>query len=177
MPQTFEDVFNKIQLFDDTVIIETGSNIDIETLFPQANDKPCAFLDDDDELRQTPEGFERHYWPEETIAFLEIHKDNVGIISLDNDLGDPPGGREGVHVMEYLRDRVVLHGDTPPDILVFHSQNPRAREKMVACAREVVKYNALNLKGENPHLLSREEAALSKEDSYENLFNEIDPER
>ena len=170
MPYTLEEAFEIVQRFNDTIIIKTAIDVKLE----EAIEKKNAFLDDE---REAPEGFERHYWPEETIAFLEENEGEVGIISLDNDLqGDSPE-QEGVEVMRQLRDKVVLEGFTPPDVLVFHTQNPRAREEMLNCARDVIKYYELNQKGENPHLLSKADAELSREDVYASLFSGPDQER
>jgi len=46
-----------------------------------------VFLDD---LRATPEGWHRAYWPDEVIALLK--NGDVTAVSLDHDLGDDAKG-------------------------------------------------------------------------------------
>ncbi|MEC9291223.1 MAG: cyclic-phosphate processing receiver domain-containing protein [Pseudomonadota bacterium] len=170
MPYTPEEAFKIVQRYDDTVIIETSGDVTLE----EALEKKCAFLDDE---RKEPEGFERHYWPEETIAFLEENEGEVGVISLDNDLQGETPEQEGVEVMRQLKDKVVHRGFTPPDVLVFHTKNSEQKPEMIRLARTVIKYHDLNQRGENPHLISKEETEVSKEELYTSLFSEPDPER
>lgn len=54
-----------------------------------------VFLDD---IRETPEGWTRVYWPEEAIALLETGE--VDIISLDHDLGEDE--RNGYDVLLWM---------------------------------------------------------------------------
>ena len=83
-----------------------------------------VFLDD---LRPTPEGWHRAYWPDEVFALLE--SGDVTIVSLDHDLGDDSRGT-GYDVIVWIEEAVVTRGFIPPEILI-HSANPAGRERMV----------------------------------------------
>lgn len=84
-----------------------------------------VFLDD---VRVTPEGWVRTFWPEEVIALLKTGE--VTELSLDHDLGDDEHGT-GYTVLLWLEEQVAVHGMTPPAIRV-HSANSAARLKMEA---------------------------------------------
>ena len=81
------------------------------------------YLDDE---RDTPDGWERVYWPDEAIELLE--SGNVSEISLDHDLGDDERGT-GYDVVLWIEEAVATREFVPPDIKV-HSANSSAREKM-----------------------------------------------
>lgn len=84
-----------------------------------------VFLDD---VRVTPDGWVRTFWPEEVIALLKTGE--VTELSLDHDLGDDEHGT-GYTVLLWLEEQVAVHGMTPPAIRV-HSANSAARLKMQA---------------------------------------------
>lgn len=84
-----------------------------------------VYLDDE---RTTPEGWTRVYWPDEAVALLAAG--GVAEISLDHDLGDDGRGT-GYDVVLWIEEAVALRGFKPPLILV-HSANSSAREKMQA---------------------------------------------
>lgn len=87
------------------------------------------FLDD---LRPTPEGFERTYTAPETIALIQDCQNKnitIDVLSLDNDLGD--GEAEGYTVLDWLEEQ--FFEDTSfqlPNRIVVHSDNAAARERM-----------------------------------------------
>jgi len=81
-----------------------------------------VFLDD---IRETPEGWTRVYWPEEAIALLETGE--VDIISLDHDLGEDE--RNGYDVLLWIEEKVIVEGFTPPEIRL-HTDNSSALQKM-----------------------------------------------
>lgn len=84
-----------------------------------------VFLDD---LRPTPDGWARVYWPDEAIALLKTGQ--VTHISLDHDLGDDLRGT-GYDVLLWIEDAVAVDGFVAPEITV-HSANPAARQRMEA---------------------------------------------
>lgn len=88
------------------------------------------FLDD---CRETPEGFNRTYTVEETIALLEKCRDEgieVNILSLDNDLGE--GMKEGRKVVDFLDRYHFLNNFPLPREVRIHSSNAPARMYMEA---------------------------------------------
>lgn len=89
-----------------------------------------VFLDD---LRPTPEGWTRAYWPEEAIVLLEAG--GVTEVSLDHDLGDDERGT-GYTVLLWIEEQVALHGIEPPRLHI-HSANPPARLKMEAALASI----------------------------------------
>ena len=82
-----------------------------------------VFLDD---LRPTPEGWVRAYWPEEVYALLETG--DVTHLSLDHDLGDDSRGT-GYDVLLWIEEAVYTRGFTPPEI-VLQTANSSARDKI-----------------------------------------------
>ena len=89
-----------------------------------------VFLDD---LRPTPEGWVRAYWPDEAIELLRSGE--VEEISLDHDLGDDSRGT-GYDVVLWIEEAVATSSFTPPVISV-HSANSSARAKMEAGIRSI----------------------------------------
>lgn len=89
-----------------------------------------VYLDDE---RETPEGWERAYWPEEVISLLR--KGVVTELSLDHDLGDDDRGT-GYDVVLWVEEAVVLSGFIPPKMKV-HSANSSARIKMEAGIKSI----------------------------------------
>ena len=82
-----------------------------------------VYLDDE---RETPAGWVRVYWPDEAIELLQTGK--VVEISLDHDLGDDDRGT-GYDVVLWIEEAVITRGFNPP-VIVVHSANSSAREKM-----------------------------------------------
>ena len=82
-----------------------------------------------DDLRNTPEGFQiRTYTYEETIEVLTKMEGYIGILSLDNDLGE--GLREGNEVMDWIEEQYYTRNYKLPDKIMVHSMNPIAKDKM-----------------------------------------------
>ena len=79
-----------------------------------------------DDERETPEGWERVYWPEEAIELLKSGE--VTHISLDHDLGDDERGT-GNDVLLWIEEAVYT-SDFKPPIITVHSANSSARIKM-----------------------------------------------
>lgn len=92
-----------------------------------------VFLDD---VRVTPEGWVRTFWPEEVIALLKTGQ--VTEFSLDHDLGDDEHGT-GYTVLLWLEEQVAMHGLVPPAIRV-HSANSAARLKMEAAIASIERH-------------------------------------
>jgi len=84
-----------------------------------------VFLDD---VRITPEGWVRVFWPDEAIALLKTGE--VTHLSLDHDLGDEQRGT-GYDVLLWIEEAVAVDGFKAPEITV-HSANPAARQRMEA---------------------------------------------
>lgn len=94
-----------------------------------------VFLDD---VRPTPEGWVRAYWPSEVITLLESGQ--VQEVSLDHDLGDDLRGT-GYDVIVWIEEAVALQGFRPPT-LVVHSANSAARERMMAGIHSIGMFDA-----------------------------------
>ena len=84
-----------------------------------------VFLDD---VRPTPDGWRRVFWPDEAIQLLQTGA--VDEISLDHDLGDDARGT-GYDVILWIEEAVALRGFKPP-IITVHSANSSAVDKMRA---------------------------------------------
>ena len=78
-----------------------------------------------DDLRPTPEGFDRVYSYEEFVAYLE-RKGLPDFISFDHDLGEDLSGYD---CAKYLVAYCLEHQRSLPDYQV-HSQNPVGRENI-----------------------------------------------
>ena len=78
-----------------------------------------------DDLRPTPEGFDRVYSYEEFVAYLE-RKGLPDFISFDHDLGEDLSGYD---CAKYLVAYCLEHLRSLPDYQV-HSQNPVGRENI-----------------------------------------------
>lgn len=92
-----------------------------------------VFLDD---IRPTPEGWIRAYWPDDVINLLE--QGNVEEISLDHDLGDDQKGT-GYDVLLWIEEMVFTQGFVPP-IIGLHTSNSSARRKMELAIDRIWKY-------------------------------------
>ena len=78
-----------------------------------------------DDLRTTPEGFERVYSYEEFVAYLQ-HYGLPDFISFDHDLGE---GLSGYDCAKYLVEYCLVHQHPLPNYKV-HSQNPVGKENI-----------------------------------------------
>ena len=78
-----------------------------------------------DDLRPTPEGFERVYSYEEFVAYLQ-HYGMPRFISFDHDLGEEFSGYD---CAKYLVDYCLYRLLPLPDFTV-HSQNPVGKENI-----------------------------------------------
>ncbi len=90
-----------------------------------------------DDLRPTPDGWERVYWPDEAIELLKTG--NVDVISLDHDLGDDERGT-GNDVVLWIEEAVITQQFIPPEIRV-HSANSTARAKMEAGIQTIIRFS------------------------------------
>jgi hypothetical protein len=88
-----------------------------------------------DDVRPTPPGWTRAFWPDEVIALLETT--DVDEVSLDHDLGDERRGT-GYDVIVWIEEAVALRSFIPPKISV-HSSNPPARFRMTAAIKAIEK--------------------------------------
>ena len=78
-----------------------------------------------DDLRPTPEGWERVYSVNEAIDFVE-YRGLPNELSLDHDLGDYAD--EGGDAIKFV-DWLCLTGRFPP-VVMFHTSNPVGRDNM-----------------------------------------------
>ena len=78
-----------------------------------------------DDLRSTPEGFDRVYSYEEFVTYLE-KKGLPDFISFDHDLGE---GLSGYDCAKYLVEYCLGHQFPLPNYQV-HSQNPVGKENI-----------------------------------------------
>lgn len=85
-----------------------------------------VFLDD---VRETPEGFVRCYWPDEVIELLKTRQ--VTFLSLDHDLGDDARGT-GYDVLTWLEETIHTFPLFPMPFIWVHSANVSAKSKMEA---------------------------------------------
>lgn len=83
-----------------------------------------------DDIRDAPEGWTRTYFVEETIELLKENSGKVGVISLDNDLGQ--GYVEGRKVIDWLEEQAHLGNfDVIPKRILIHSSNTVAVDYMM----------------------------------------------
>lgn len=88
-----------------------------------------------DDVRPHPEGWVRCYWPNEVIKLLQAG--DVDEMSLDHDLGSVKRVFTGMHVLDWLEEKVALREYTRPIKIHVHSQNWVARPKMELIARRI----------------------------------------
>ena len=93
-----------------------------------------VFLDD---VRPTPEGWVRSYWPEDTIKLLQTGC--VTELSLDHDLGDDDRGT-GYDVLVWLEEQVIVNQFRPPYSIYVHSANSAARLRMQAAIESIMRH-------------------------------------
>jgi len=89
-----------------------------------------VYLDDE---RQTPDGWERTFTVEGTIALLQTLA--VTHLSLDNDLGE--GQPEGYKVLDWLEETVYFDHSFPLPIISVHSANASRVEYMKRAALNI----------------------------------------
>lgn len=87
------------------------------------------FLDD---LRPTPEGFDRVYTVKECINKIKEFNNNkigIGILSLDNDLGK--NQKEGRKVVDFIELEFINNPNfILPEFIIVHSSNAVAKQYM-----------------------------------------------
>ena len=91
-----------------------------------------------DDLRPTPEGFERVYSCEEFVAYLQ-QKGSPDFISFDHDLGE---GLSGYDCVKYLVDYCLDH-QLPLPAFAVHRQNPVGKaniEQLLANFKKNIKF-------------------------------------
>lgn len=98
-----------------------------------------VFLDD---LRATPAGWVRCYWPSEVIELLKTGK--VKEVSLDHDLGDDRKGT-GYDVIKWIEKQVANTDFVPPSIRI-HTANPVAMDKMLAGAEAIYRMYKMKMR-------------------------------
>ena len=89
-----------------------------------------------DDLRPTPEGFDRVYSYEEFVDYLE-RKGLPDFISFDHDLGE---GLSGYDCAKYLVEYCLAHQFPLPNYQV-HSQNPVGKENIEQLLENFRKYS------------------------------------
>lgn len=91
-----------------------------------------------DDVRPTPEGWVGCRWPNEVIGL--INKGGVEMIDLDHDLGDSREvERTGYDVLVWLEEKCNNDVTFIPPVIMIHTSNPSARQKMVLAARGIAK--------------------------------------
>ena len=78
-----------------------------------------------DDLRETPEGWERVYSVEQAIAFF-VGFGVPEVLSLDHDLGT--WSKHGGDAIKFV-DWMCMNNEFPP-VVMFHTSNPVGRENM-----------------------------------------------
>lgn len=85
-----------------------------------------------DDIRPAPEGF---IWVKTVDELINLYnkcvldtKEQINIISLDNDLGE--NIPEGYKFLDYIEPRVILANDPLPNEIRVHSANAVARKRM-----------------------------------------------
>jgi len=100
-----------------------------------------------DDVRSTPDGWVRCYWPEEVIEHLKTG--NITHLSLDHDLGDVDvendDRRNGYAVLLWIEEQVVINGFAPPPVITVHSDNSSARIKMELAIKAIYRQHLNNL--------------------------------
>ena len=87
-----------------------------------------------DDVRPTPEGWVRCWWPCEVIELLKTGK--IKVLSLDHDLGDDDKGT-GYDVLAWIEREAYTNGFVPPKLILIHSANTAARERMQAAIASI----------------------------------------
>ena len=82
-----------------------------------------------DDLRPTPPGWTRCYWPDEVIEHLKTGK--VTHLSLDHDLGDDDRGK-GIDVIDWLKTAVNDGFTEIPTNIAIHSDNSIGKQYMIS---------------------------------------------
>ena len=89
------------------------------------NKKYNVYLDD---CRETPDMFQiRAYTYKDIIQILIKMEGHIGILSLDNDLGEK---YEGYDVMKWIEKEYYINNYILPDKIIIHSMNPIAKRRM-----------------------------------------------
>ena len=94
------------------------------------------WLDDDEENRKTPKGYNyRARTAEEVIGLIK--KGMVEMVSLDNDLGK--GYTEGKRVAQFIEENYIMGRIEFVDFFP-HTANQIAFEEILACKRSIIKH-------------------------------------
>lgn len=97
-----------------------------------------------DDVRKAPEGWVLLKTPQEVKEYLKTNK--VSVLSLDHDLGDDDRIGTGYDILTWIEEMLYLDivEDKIPygiPLLLVHSANPVARDKMVPLANKINKDN------------------------------------
>lgn len=88
-----------------------------------------------DDVRVTPNGYTRCYWPEEVIELLKTG--TVAEISLDHDLGfQGDKERSGYEVLLWIEEQVAINRFDPPEMHI-HSDNASGIDKMRRAIQQI----------------------------------------
>jgi hypothetical protein len=98
-----------------------------------------------DDLRSTPEGWDRTYSVKETIEALKTRK--VSHLSLDNDLGSLDPNTEGFNVLNWLEEEVYFDQSFPIPIITIHSSNASRASMMRIVAEKLERIRQSQLYG------------------------------
>ena len=98
-----------------------------------------------DDLRETPEGWERTYNIHDTIAKLGTLE--VTHLSLDNDLGSEDPTTEGFNVLNWLEETVHFNPHFPIPFITIHSSNAGRTPMMrqVAAKLELIRQQQIGV--------------------------------
>lgn len=92
-----------------------------------------------DDVRDTPTGYVRCYWPSEVIELLKSRE--VTHLSLDHDLGDDVvrhgTGGTGYDVLSWLEETVFYDHTFPLPEITIHSANSSAVLRMRAAVDQI----------------------------------------
>lgn len=91
-----------------------------------------------DDVRDTPDGWERFYTTEQLIMYLhDAGFGGIETISLDHDLGE--GIATGYDFLVWLEERVYLGEVTSLPKILIHSDNSVGRENMKRCLESIAR--------------------------------------
>jgi hypothetical protein len=91
-----------------------------------------------DDVRNTPEGWVRAYTAQEAIDYLM--SGDVETLSLDHDLGVEEIAGTGYQVLEWIEQEVHLRDFKPPSVMMVHSANAPAAERMRQAIASIEEY-------------------------------------
>lgn len=91
-------------------------------------------IDDDRQYRPTPKGFKRYYTPQELMNAIK-YEDHIGMITIDNDLGDHSKPEIDGQVIVKWMVRLGINAEA----YNIHSANVIAVANMVSYLRSAMK--------------------------------------